>query len=64
MLYRHQSNTESVIDLAELRREAGVTQVQLAEALATSRGQISRIERQRKRARVRAGVLQTSIGRH
>jgi transcriptional regulator with XRE-family HTH domain len=36
-----------VIDLAELRREAGVTQVQLAEALATSQGQISRIERQR-----------------
>jgi transcriptional regulator with XRE-family HTH domain len=36
-----------VIDLAELRREAGVTQMQLAEALATSQGQISRIERQR-----------------
>jgi transcriptional regulator with XRE-family HTH domain len=36
-----------VIDLAELRREAGVTQVQLAEALATSQGQISRTERQR-----------------
>ena len=35
-----------MIDLAELRREAGVTQVQLAEALATSQGQISRIERQ------------------
>jgi transcriptional regulator with XRE-family HTH domain len=35
-----------VIDLAELRRTAGVTQVQLAEALATSQGQISRIERQ------------------
>jgi transcriptional regulator with XRE-family HTH domain len=35
-----------VIDLAELRREAGVTQVQLAEALTTSQGQISRIERQ------------------
>jgi transcriptional regulator with XRE-family HTH domain len=35
-----------VIDLAELRRESGVTQVQLAEALATSQGQISRIERQ------------------
>jgi transcriptional regulator with XRE-family HTH domain len=35
-----------VIDLAELRRRAGVTQVQLAEALATSQGQISRIERQ------------------
>ena len=35
-----------MIDLAELRRRAGVTQVQLAEALATSQGQISRIERQ------------------
>ena len=35
-----------VIDLAELRRTAGVTQVQLAEALATTQGQISRIERQ------------------
>ena len=36
----------SVIDLAELRRTAGMTQVQLADALATSQGQISRIERQ------------------
>jgi transcriptional regulator with XRE-family HTH domain len=35
-----------VIDLSELRSTAGVTQVQLAEALATSQGQISRIERQ------------------
>ncbi len=35
-----------MINLAELRRIAGVTQVQLAEALATSQGQISRIERQ------------------
>jgi transcriptional regulator with XRE-family HTH domain len=35
-----------MIDLAELRRTAGVIQVQLAEALATSQGQISRIERQ------------------
>jgi transcriptional regulator with XRE-family HTH domain len=35
-----------VIDLAELRRAAGVTQVQLAVVLATSQGQISRIERQ------------------
>jgi transcriptional regulator with XRE-family HTH domain len=35
-----------VIDLADLRRNAGVTQVQLADALATSQGQISRIERQ------------------
>jgi predicted transcriptional regulator len=36
-----------VIDLAELRRTAGITQVQLADALATSQGQISRIESQR-----------------
>jgi transcriptional regulator with XRE-family HTH domain len=35
-----------VIDLAEVRRSAGVTQVQLAAALNTSQGQISRIERQ------------------
>lgn len=36
-----------MIDLAELRRTAGITQVQLADALATSQGQISRIESQR-----------------
>jgi transcriptional regulator with XRE-family HTH domain len=35
-----------VIDLSEIRRLAGVTQVQLAAALNTSQGQISRIERQ------------------
>ena len=35
-----------MIDLVELRRAAGVTQVQLADALATTQGQISRIERQ------------------
>jgi transcriptional regulator with XRE-family HTH domain len=35
-----------VIDLAEVRRAAGITQVQLAAALNTSQGQISRIERQ------------------
>jgi transcriptional regulator with XRE-family HTH domain len=35
-----------VIDLAEVRRSAGMTQVQLAAALNTSQGQISRIERQ------------------
>ena len=35
-----------MIDLADLRRKAGVTQVQLAGALNTSQGQISRIERQ------------------
>jgi predicted transcriptional regulator len=35
-----------MIDLAELRRAMGVTQVQLADTLATSQGQISRVERQ------------------
>jgi transcriptional regulator with XRE-family HTH domain len=35
-----------VIDLASLRRAAGVTQVEPAEALGTSQGQISRMERQ------------------
>jgi transcriptional regulator with XRE-family HTH domain len=35
-----------VIDLANLRRTVGVTQVELAEALRTSQGQISRMERQ------------------
>jgi transcriptional regulator with XRE-family HTH domain len=35
-----------VIDLAEIRRAAGRTQVELANALNTSQGQISRIERQ------------------
>jgi transcriptional regulator with XRE-family HTH domain len=44
-IYR-QRNIRSVINLAELRRTAGMTQVQLADALATSQGQISRIERQ------------------
>lgn len=33
-----------MIDLSEIRRIAGVTQVQLAAALNTSQGQISRIE--------------------
>jgi transcriptional regulator with XRE-family HTH domain len=36
-----------VIDLPEIRRAAGRTQVELATALNTSQGQISRIERQR-----------------
>ena len=35
-----------MIDLAEIRRAAGLTQVELATALGTSQGQISRIERQ------------------
>jgi predicted transcriptional regulator len=40
-------DTRLVIDLAELRRTVGITQVRLAGALATSQGQISRIESQR-----------------
>ena len=36
-----------MIDLADLRRMAGVTQVELADALGTSQGQISRLEKQR-----------------
>ena len=35
-----------MIDLAALRRKAGVTQVQLARSLGTSQGQISRLEGQ------------------
>ena len=35
-----------MIDLSSIRRAAGVTQVQLAAAMNTSQGQISRIERQ------------------
>lgn len=35
-----------MIDLASVRRSAGMTQVQLAAALKTSQGQISRFERQ------------------
>ena len=35
-----------MIDLAEIRRAVGRTQVELATALDTSQGQISRIERQ------------------
>jgi transcriptional regulator with XRE-family HTH domain len=36
-----------MVDLAGLRRMAGVTQVKLAEVLGTSQGQISRLEKQR-----------------
>jgi predicted transcriptional regulator len=35
-----------MIDLAGLRRAVGLTQVELADALGTSQGQISRMERQ------------------
>jgi transcriptional regulator with XRE-family HTH domain len=51
-----------VIDLAELRRMAGVTQVQLADALATSQGQISRIERQRDMLLSTLSAYLTALG--
>ena len=35
-----------MVDLSEIRRAAGRTQVELASALGTTQGQISRIERQ------------------
>ncbi|MCV7401278.1 helix-turn-helix transcriptional regulator [Mycobacterium fragae] len=35
-----------MIDLSSIRSAAGMTQVQLADALGTTQGQISRIERQ------------------
>ena len=46
MTYSTKVILSGVIDLSEIRRIAGVTQVQLAAALNTSQGQISRIERQ------------------
>ncbi len=46
MIYSIRVISSGVIDLSEIRRIAGVTQVQLAAALNTSQGQISRIERQ------------------
>ena len=42
----HVSNIVAVIDLAALRLAAGVTQVQVADALRVGQGSISRIERQ------------------
>jgi transcriptional regulator with XRE-family HTH domain len=53
-----------VIDLAELRRMAGITQVQLAAALATSQGQISRIESQRDMLLSTLAAYLTALGVH
>jgi transcriptional regulator with XRE-family HTH domain len=53
-----------VIDLSELRRMAGITQVQLADALATSQGQISRIERQRDMLLSTLSAYLTALGVH
>jgi transcriptional regulator with XRE-family HTH domain len=51
-----------VIDLSEIRRLAGVTQVQLAGALNTSQGQISRIERQSDMLLSTLGAYLTALG--
>ena len=46
MLYSIKAIIDGVIPLAELRGAAGVTQAHLARSLATSQGQISRLEGQ------------------
>lgn len=51
-----------MIDLAELRRTVGLTQVQLANALATTQGQISRIERQNDMLLSTLTAYLTSLG--
>jgi transcriptional regulator with XRE-family HTH domain len=51
-----------MIDLAELRRAKRVTQVQLADALATSQGQISGIERQRDMLLSTLSAYLTALG--
>src|ERR1700757_1478005 len=58
----HQSSIALVIDLAEVRRAAGVTQVQLAVALKMSQGQISRIERQRDMLLSTLAAYLTALG--
>jgi transcriptional regulator with XRE-family HTH domain len=51
-----------MIDLAGLRRMAGVTQVELANALGTSQGQISRLEKQRDMLLSTLGAYLTGLG--
>jgi transcriptional regulator with XRE-family HTH domain len=51
-----------MIDLAGLRRMAGVTQVELADALGTSQGQISRLEKQRDMLVSTLGAYLTALG--
>jgi transcriptional regulator with XRE-family HTH domain len=51
-----------MLDLSELRRKAGLTQVQLAEALSTSQGQISRLERQNDMLLSTLGLYLRGIG--
>ena len=51
-----------MIDLAVLRRMAGVTQVELADSLGTSQGQISRLEKQRDMLLSTLGAYLTALG--
>lgn len=51
-----------MIDLADLRRRAGLTQEQLARALGTSQGQISRLERQQDMLLSTLGAYVTALG--
>ncbi len=53
-----------MIDLAEIRRAAGRTQVELATALNTSQGQISRIERQNDMLLSTLSAYLTALGVH
>jgi transcriptional regulator with XRE-family HTH domain len=51
-----------MIYLAGLRRMAGVTQVELADALGTSQGQISRLEKQRDMLLSTLGAYLRALG--
>jgi transcriptional regulator with XRE-family HTH domain len=51
-----------MVDLSSIRRASGVTQVQLAAALNTSQGQISRLERQHDMLLSTLGAYLTALG--
>ena len=51
-----------MIDLADLRRKAGVTQIELAAALHTSQPQISRLEGQRDMLLSTLGAYLAALG--
>ena len=51
-----------MIDLADLRRKAGVTQERLAGSLGSSQGQISRLEGQRDMLLSTLGAYLTALG--
>ena len=53
-----------MIELAEIRRAAGRTQVELATAMQTSQGQISRIERQSDLLVSTLSAYLTALGVH